>query len=159
MPDPCAPPRTPPAAPSAGSRPLSTTFSPTRIPEEPVFGRWHGEAFNIDHTKEISIDDLAMLVNSMTQSPSEIVFALYEQAYKAGFEHMPRRAPDISKIHGLIGYRPVRDLPEMPERVIAYERDRGGERARTCRGLSRLGEGLLRILPKCRIINEESGDA
>jgi len=31
---------------------------------------------------------------------------------------------DISKIQRLIGYRPVLDLPEMLERVIAYERDR-----------------------------------
>jgi UDP-glucose 4-epimerase len=50
----------------------------------------------------------------------------YEQAYEAGFEDMPRRAPDISKIQRLIGYRPVLDLPEMLERVIEYERERGG---------------------------------
>jgi len=37
---------------------------------------------------------------------------------------MARRAPDISKIHRLIGYWPVMELPEMLERVIAYERDR-----------------------------------
>ena len=33
----CTPSRTPPAAPRAGSGPLSSTFSPTRIPEEPHF--------------------------------------------------------------------------------------------------------------------------
>jgi UDP-glucose 4-epimerase len=49
----------------------------------------------------------------------------YEQAYEAGFEDMARRAPDISKIQRLIGYQPVLDLPEMLERVIAYERERG----------------------------------
>ena len=38
---------------------------------------------------------------------------------------MARRAPDISKIHGLIGSRPVLDLPEMLERVVAYDRERG----------------------------------
>jgi nucleoside-diphosphate-sugar epimerase len=38
---------------------------------------------------------------------------------------MPRRAPDISKIQQLIGYQPVLDLPEMLERVIAYEREWG----------------------------------
>ena len=48
----------------------------------------------------------------------------YEEAYEAGFEDMPRRVPDIWKIQQLIGYRPVLDLPEMLERVIAYERDR-----------------------------------
>ena len=85
----------------------------------------YGEVFNIGHTKEISIYDLAALVKRMTGSPSEIVLVPYEEAYEAGFEDMPRRAPDISKIHRLIGYEPVLDLPEMLERVIAYERERG----------------------------------
>ena len=84
----------------------------------------YGEVFNIGHTKEISIHDLAALVKAMTNSPSEIVLVPYEQAYEAGFEDMPRRMPNISKIQQLIGYRPVLDLPEMLERVIAYERDR-----------------------------------
>jgi UDP-glucose 4-epimerase len=85
----------------------------------------HGEVFNIGHTKEISIYELAMLVKQMTGSASEIVLVPYEQAYEAGFEDMARRAPDIAKIQGLIGYRPVLDLPEMLERVIGYERERG----------------------------------
>jgi UDP-glucose 4-epimerase len=61
----------------------------------------------------------------MTKSPSDIVLVPYEEAYGAGFEDMPRRMPDISKIQRLIGYRPVLGLPEMLERVIAYERERG----------------------------------
>ena len=65
-----------------------------------------------------------MLVKQMTGSASEIVLVPYEQAYEAGFEDMARRAPDIAKIQRLIGYRPVLDLPEMLERVIAYERER-----------------------------------
>ena len=85
----------------------------------------HGEVFNIGHTKEISIYNLAVLVKQMTGSASEIGLVPYEQAYEAGFEDMPRRAPDITKIQQLIGYRPVLDLPEMLERVIAYKRDRG----------------------------------
>jgi hypothetical protein len=37
----CTPSRTPPAALRAGSGPLSSTFSPTRIPEEPILmGQW-----------------------------------------------------------------------------------------------------------------------
>ena len=85
----------------------------------------YGEVFNIGHTKEISIYDLAVLVKKMTGSASEIVLVPYEQAYEAGFEDMARRAPDISKIQRLIGYRPMLDLPEILERVIAYERERG----------------------------------
>ncbi len=85
----------------------------------------YGEVFNIGHTKEISIHDLAALVKRMTGSRSDILLVPYEEAYEAGFEDMPRRVPDISKIERLIGYRPVLDLPEMLERVIAYERERG----------------------------------
>jgi UDP-glucose 4-epimerase len=83
-----------------------------------------GEVFNIGHTREVSIHDLAVLVKRMTGSTSDIVLVPYAQAYEAGFEDMARRAPDITKIQGLIGYRPKLDLPEMLERVIAYERER-----------------------------------
>lgn len=86
--------------------------------------RAYGEVFNVGHTKDISIYELARLIKTMTGSPSEIVFIPYEQAYEAGFEDMPRRLPDISKIQALIGYRPTLDLPEMLERIIAYERER-----------------------------------
>ncbi len=85
----------------------------------------HGEVFNIGHTKEISIYDLAELIKRMTNSRSEIVLVPYEEAYEAGFEDMRRRVPDISKIQRLIGYQPLLDLPEMLDRVIAYERERG----------------------------------
>jgi len=48
----------------------------------------------------------------------------YEQAYEAGFEDMQRRLPDISKAQKLIKYKPTMDLPEMLERIIAYERSK-----------------------------------
>ncbi len=84
----------------------------------------YGEVFNIGHTKEISIYELAVLVKRMTRSSSEIVLVPYEEAYEVGFEDMARRVPDIAKIRRLIGYRPGLDLPEMLERVMAYERER-----------------------------------
>lgn len=87
-----------------------------------------GEVFNIGHTKDISIHELAVLVKKMTGSDSEIVLVPYEEAYEPGFEDMPRRAPDINKIARLIDYRPRLDLTDMLERIIAHERDRG-ERA------------------------------
>lgn len=84
--------------------------------------RAYGEVFNIGHSKEITIRELAALVKAMAGSRSEIRFVPYEQAYEAGFEDMPRRLPDISKIHRFIGYRPTRDLPEMLAPIIAYYR-------------------------------------
>ncbi|MFQ5960894.1 MAG: GDP-mannose 4,6-dehydratase [Candidatus Methylomirabilales bacterium] len=83
-----------------------------------------GEVFNIGHTKEVSIYELAMLVKAITQSDSEIAFVPYEQAYEEGFEDMLRRLPDLNKISELIGYKPTLDLPDMLERIITYERRR-----------------------------------
>lgn len=83
-----------------------------------------GEVFNVGHTKEIAIRELAVMVKELTGSSSEVVFIPYEEAYEAGFEDMSRRLPDLTKIERLIGYRPTRDLPEMLEEIITYERER-----------------------------------
>ena len=82
----------------------------------------YGEVFNIGHTKEISIYDLAVLVKTMTGSGSEIQFIPYEQAYEAGFEDMQRRLPDTTKLRKLIGYRPTLDLGNMLEAIIASQK-------------------------------------
>jgi UDP-glucose 4-epimerase len=82
----------------------------------------YGEVLNIGHTDEIAIYELATLVKEMTGSRSEIRFVPYEEAYEAGFEDMPRRLPDISKLQRLIGYRPRLGLPEMLTRIIAHYR-------------------------------------
>jgi UDP-glucose 4-epimerase len=90
--------------------------------------RAYGQVFNIGHTQEISIYDLALLVKEMTQSTSEIVFVPYDQAYEVGFEDMARRLPDLSRIRQLTGYQPTLDLPEMLTRIIAHESQRLGSR-------------------------------
>lgn len=89
----------------------------------------YGEVFNVGHEQEVSIYELAVMVRDMAESSSEIVFVPYEEAYEPGFEDMPRRLPDLSKIRELIGYRPTLDLPGMLERIIAYERERVHVRA------------------------------
>jgi len=81
-----------------------------------------GQVFNIGHGREISIADLAARVKRLTGSASSIVTIPYDEAYEAGFEDMPRRVPDISKIHELIGYQPTVDLDEILARVIEYFR-------------------------------------
>jgi UDP-glucose 4-epimerase len=91
-----------------------------------------GEVFNIGHTKEISIYDLALLVKEKTQSESGIVLVPFEKAYAPGFEDMPRRLPDISKLQDLIGYNTTLDLPEMLEKIITFYRARLREPAMAC---------------------------
>jgi UDP-glucose 4-epimerase len=84
----------------------------------------YGEVFNIGHTKDISIYDLAVLIKRLTGSPSEIVLVPYHEAYESGFEDMARRLPDISKLQQRIGYAPTMELPEMLNRIITAERER-----------------------------------
>lgn len=79
-----------------------------------------GQVFNIGNTEEISIRDLAERVKKLAGSASPIVTIPYDQAYEAGFEDMPRRVPDIGKIHALIGYQPRVNLDEILTRVIEY---------------------------------------
>jgi UDP-glucose 4-epimerase len=81
-----------------------------------------GQVFNIGNGREISISDLAEKVRTMTASTSTIVRIPYDQAYEAGFEDMPRRVPDISKIGALVGYKPTVELDEILSRVIEYFR-------------------------------------
>ncbi|MBI4476963.1 MAG: GDP-mannose 4,6-dehydratase [Acidobacteria bacterium] len=83
-----------------------------------------GEVFNIGNGAEISIGDLAERVKTLAKSASAIVKVPYDQAYEAGFEDMPRRVPDISKIRNLIGYEPKVHLDEIICRVIDYFRKR-----------------------------------
>ena len=46
----------------------------------------------------------------------------YDEAYESGFEDMPRRVPDLTKIEGLIGYRPQYSLDDILTQVIEYFR-------------------------------------
>jgi len=89
------------------------------LAEEP---RAVGQVFNIGHGEEISINALAEKVKAMTASQSEIVRIPYDQAYESGFEDMPRRVPDISKIRALVGYEPRVGLDRILEEVIASMR-------------------------------------
>jgi UDP-glucose 4-epimerase len=81
-----------------------------------------GQVFNIGNTNEITIGDLAERVKQLAGSSSGIVRIPYDQAYESGFEDMPRRVPDISKVQQLVGYQPTVELDEILERVIEYFR-------------------------------------
>jgi len=84
-----------------------------------------GEVFNIGNSEEVTILKLAELVKARTGSKSEIVFVPYDKAYEAGFEDMPRRVPDLTKVRKLVGYEPKILLNEIITRVIEYFRSSG----------------------------------
>ena len=81
-----------------------------------------GEVFNIGNTGEITIWELAERVKAATGSKSPIQLVPYDQAYEEGFEDMPRRVPDLSKIREFIGYEPKVGLDEIIAGVIEYFR-------------------------------------
>jgi len=83
-----------------------------------------GKVFNIGSNEEISILGLAERVKKLTQSKSEIVFLPYDEAYEEGFEDMPRRVPDISKVGALIGYKPQLKLDDILHSVIDFQNGR-----------------------------------
>jgi UDP-glucose 4-epimerase len=82
-----------------------------------------GQVFNIGNTQEISILDLARRIKELTGSVSDIVLVPYDEAYEEGFEDMPRRVPDLTKISSLVGYAPTVGLDEILSIVIAHMRE------------------------------------
>jgi UDP-glucose 4-epimerase len=81
-----------------------------------------GEVFNIGSTEEVSILQLAETVKRLASSSSEIVFVPYDEAYEEGFEDMPRRVPDTSKIDALVGFKPTYTLENIIRSVIEFQR-------------------------------------
>lgn len=79
-----------------------------------------GEVFNIGNGVEVTIRELAERVKALTGSRSPIEYVPYDEAYEAGFEDMPRRVPDISKIRALIGYEPRLDLDQIIATVVEH---------------------------------------
>ena len=93
-----------------------------RLVNEP---RAVGQVFNIGNKQEVTILQLAELVKSLTGSASRIEFVPYDKAYEEGFEDMPRRVPDLTKVTQLVGYEPKVQLNEIITRVIEYFRAQG----------------------------------
>jgi UDP-glucose 4-epimerase len=83
-----------------------------------------GNVYNIGSTEEISIFKLAEKIKELTHSDSDIVLVPYDEAYEEGFEDMPRRVPDTSKINQLVGFKPEMTLEGILETVISYHRGR-----------------------------------
>jgi UDP-glucose 4-epimerase len=82
-----------------------------------------GEVFNIGSRNEVTIRELAERVKQLAESDSVIQYVPYDQAYEAGFEDMPRRVPDLSKIGALIGYEPKLGLDDIIRSVVEYARN------------------------------------
>jgi UDP-glucose 4-epimerase len=81
-----------------------------------------GQVINIGNKQEITILGLAERVRELSGSDSPIKLVPYDDAYESGFEDMPRRVPDLSRVEGLIGYKATLQLDEILTQVIDYFR-------------------------------------
>ena len=63
-----------------------------------------GQVINIGNTQEVTITALAERVRELCGRSHSIKYVPYEEAYDSGFEDMPRRVPDLTKIRRMIGY-------------------------------------------------------
>ena len=82
-------------------------------------GNTIGKVINIGNNFEISINNLAKQIISMTNSKSNIVHIPYKEAYGDGFEDMERRVPNIDLIYSLVGWKPKRHLNEIIKDISA----------------------------------------
>jgi UDP-glucose 4-epimerase len=83
-----------------------------------------GGVFNIGSNEEVTILELAERIKELTGSKSEITFVPYDEAYEEGFEDMPRRVPDISKINALVGFSPEMSLDGILQSVVNFHSGR-----------------------------------
>ena len=81
-----------------------------------------GHVFNLGNNQEITIQELADLIKTMTASPSKIITIPYEKAYESGFEDMPRRVPDLTKAKELVNFEPRTQLRDTLSLIIESQR-------------------------------------
>lgn len=82
-----------------------------------------GRVFNIGHTAEMTIAELAELVRTLSGSSSEIRLVPYEDYYGQSYEDTPRRVPDISRARLILGFDPKISLLDGMVRTIAWCRE------------------------------------
>lgn len=78
----------------------------------------NGQVVNVGNDDETSILDLARVVIEECQSRSQIELLPYDQAFKAGFQDMPRRRPDLRRLERLAGFRPASSTRDIVRRIV-----------------------------------------
>lgn len=64
-----------------------------------------GQAFNVGHEAEVTIQTLAERIVAVTGSSSPLAFVPYDAAYGAGFADTRRRVPSVEKAATQLGFR------------------------------------------------------
>ena len=88
-----------------------------------------GEMFNVGTDEEVTILELTHRIIRLTGSRSEIRLVPFQEAYTTGFEDIPRRVPDTTKVRALTGWAPTRRLDDILTETIAHVRSARGQTA------------------------------
>lgn len=83
-----------------------------------------GRVFNVGSDDEITIRHLAETVIATLGSSSELRFIPYAEAFPEGFEDLPRRRPDLTRLREAVGFEPARSLEQTILDVAAIVRQR-----------------------------------
>ena len=82
----------------------------------------NGHVVNVGNDKEISINDLSLLVKQQTGSSSEICHVPYKKAYGIDFKETRSRVPSLETLYQLTKFKPTIPLEETIEEVIKAKR-------------------------------------
>lgn len=85
-----------------------------------------GTIVNVGNPEPLSVLDLAKRVIRLANSPSTIAHVDPRARYDADFADMPSRAPDISRLVKLTGFRPRRTVDEAIHELLAEAREKRG---------------------------------
>lgn len=78
------------------------TWAMTQLLSQPQCA---GRVFNIGSTRQITINELADLVLTLSGSTAGICHVPYEQVYGPDFEDPPHRLPDVTRVVQAIGFK------------------------------------------------------
>lgn len=81
-----------------------------------------GEVVNVGNDREVSMRELAELAIERAGSSSIIEYTSYEQAYGRHFDDVTHRRPNLTKLFGLIDYRPQWSLEQTLDELIERQR-------------------------------------
>jgi UDP-glucose 4-epimerase len=78
-----------------------------------------GEIFNIGSAEEVSINELAFRIISLSGSKSQVTHIPYPQAYSQGFDDIIRLIPNFNKATDCLGYSPVWKLDDIIRSMLS----------------------------------------
>lgn len=82
----------------------------------------NGEILNIGSENEKSVQEVAENIHQLTHSSSKIVHVPFEEVYPHGFEEIPDRRPDVTKLKEILQFQPSTSWEKGVNETIAWFR-------------------------------------